>query len=143
MSFRFPGTAAVLILAGGVWLTAQSKPASVREGVYTSAQASSGAALYKKNCESCHGATLEGRGQIPPLAGADFLMQWSGQTLGDLFEKQQTSMPADRPGQLSGAENAEIVAYLLQYNQYPAGAVELAASAEALRGIKIEAPEKK
>jgi hypothetical protein len=75
---------------------------------------------------------------MPPLSGADFLSNWNGMTLGDLFDKIQTSMPADKPGQLKEAQNAEILAFILKANGFPAGAKSMAASRDALRGIRIE-----
>src|ERR1700722_20293555 len=71
---------------------------SVWDGVYAQAQADRGKALYGQHCASCHGATLDGSGAVPPLAGADFKGNWNGQTADALFEKIQTSMPADKPG---------------------------------------------
>ena len=48
---------------------------------------------------------------MPPLAGADFLMNWQGKTLGDLYEKTQTTMPATAPGTLMPAQVADILAF--------------------------------
>jgi S-disulfanyl-L-cysteine oxidoreductase SoxD len=97
-----------------------------------------GKALYGKQCASCHGAALDGSGQAPPLAGADFKGDWNGQTTDDLFEKMQTSMPADRPGQLSREQNADILAFLLSSNGFPAGQKELPADAAALQKIRFQ-----
>ena len=116
----------VIVLAAEVY--AQST-ASVWDGVYTQAQADRGKALYGMQCASCHGATLEGTGQAPPLAGADFKGDWNGQTADDLFEKMQTSMPADQPGKLTRAQNADILAFLLTSNGFPAGQTELPSDA--------------
>src|SRR5262249_25772733 len=91
-------------LSLAVWSTAIA-PAwadgSVRDGIYTPEQAERGQALYTKACASCHRANLQGHGTTPSLAGPDFIAKWDGQTLGDLFEKMQASMPADHPGSLS------------------------------------------
>ncbi|HEV2200814.1 MAG TPA: cytochrome c [Bryobacteraceae bacterium] len=114
-------------------------PRSVQDGIYTDRQAARGEADFRDACASCHGQKLEGRGQIPPLAGSDFISNWNGMTVGDLFEKIQVSMPADRPGQFSKEQNAGILAYILKFNQFPAGTRELPADAEALRGIRFEA----
>jgi len=73
-----------------------------------------------------------------PLAGADFKSDWNGQTADDLFEKMQTSMPADRPGQLSREQNADILAFLLSSNGFPAGQKELPPDAAALQKIRFE-----
>src|SRR5271154_5938251 len=74
---------------------------STRDGVYTTEQAARGKSAYKNACASCHGETLDGIGQTPPLAGSDFTSHWIGQPINELFEKIQTSMPADRPGKIS------------------------------------------
>jgi mono/diheme cytochrome c family protein len=115
--------------------------ASTRDGVYSTAQASRGQASYKAACASCHGETLEGSGAAtPPLVGSDFTMNWAGQTVDDLFERIQTSMPADRPGKLSRAENADILAYILSVNKLPAGNTDLPNDAEALKQIQFDPP---
>ena len=76
-----------------------------------------------------------------PLAGPDFTANWDGQAMDDLFERIQTSMPADHPGKLARAENADILAYILQFNKLPAGKNELPSDAEALKQIQFEAAE--
>jgi mono/diheme cytochrome c family protein len=119
------------------------QPASVWDGVYTTPQADRGKALYGQNCASCHGAALDGSGQAPPLSGADFQGNWNGQTAGDLFEKIQTSMPADRPGQLSRLQNADILALLLNSNGFPAGQKELSSDAATLQKIRYESSKPK
>ena len=65
--------------------------------------------------------TLDGSGTAPPLAGSDFKGNWNGQTVDDLFEKMQTSMPADQPGRLSREQNADILAFLLMSNSFRLG----------------------
>src|SRR5258706_15951187 len=50
---------------------------TVRDGVYTDAQAARGAAIYKEKCASCHGPAL-GRSLAPPLAGDAFATNWGG-----------------------------------------------------------------
>ncbi len=119
------------------------QPASVWDGVFTAPQADRGKALYGQNCASCHGAALDGSGQAPPLSGPDFQGNWNGQTADDLFEKIQTSMPADRPGQLSRRQNADILAFLLNSNGFPAGQKELPSDAAALQKIRYESSKPK
>ena len=115
------------------------QPVSVWDGVYTPAQSDRGKALYQTQCSSCHGADLDGGGTAPPLTGADFKSNWNGQTAGDLFEKMQTTMPADQPGRLSREQNADILAFLLSSNGFPAGAKELPTDAEVLAKIRFDA----
>src|ERR1700730_1369249 len=106
----------VLSLALSAYAQATS---SVWDGVYTREQAGRGKSLYGKECASCHGTALDGSGTAPPLAGPDFKNNWNGQTVDDLFEKMQTSMPADQPGRLSREQNAGILAFLLSSNGFP------------------------
>jgi mono/diheme cytochrome c family protein len=110
---------------------------SVWDGVYTPEQANRGKALYGRNCASCHGSALDGGGTTPPLAGAGFQGNWNGQT-DDLFEKMQTSMPADQPGKLSREQNADILSFLLASNGFPAGSKELPTDAAVLAKIRFE-----
>ena len=113
---------------------------SVNDGVYTADQAKAGEALYKEQCSACHGDNLEGSGPMPPLAGKDFLANWEGKTLGDLFEKVQTTMPATAPGTLTPEQTTNIVSYMLSKDNYPAGAAALESKMEPLLQIKLDAP---
>jgi mono/diheme cytochrome c family protein len=137
-------TVALLIVSGFLASLAVSVAAqatrSVNEGVYTADQAKKGEALYKEQCAACHGDNLEGSGPMPPLAGKDFLANWTGKTLGDLYEKTQTTMPATAPGTLSPEQTADIVAFMLSKDNYPTGAATLEGKTEPLLQIKIDAP---
>jgi S-disulfanyl-L-cysteine oxidoreductase SoxD len=124
-----------VLCASAVWA---QNGTSVWDGVYTTAQAGRGKAAYAKDCASCHGAELGGSGAAPALAGADFKGNWNGQTLGDLFEKMQTTMPADQPGRLSREQNADILAFILSANGLPSGSAEVPTDAAALAKIRFE-----
>lgn len=112
---------------------------SVWDGVYTGEQAKRGADLYSAECASCHGLSLNGGEMAPPLTGGEFLSNWSGLTVGDLFDRIRQSMPADRPGTLSREKTADILAHILSVNQFPVGAAELDRRVETLKQIRIEA----
>jgi hypothetical protein len=75
---------------------------------------------------------------MPALAGKDFLTQWTGKSVGDLFEKTHTSMPATAPGSLTPEQAAEVTAYQLMKSGYKAGTAPLDTKMEALLLIKIE-----
>jgi mono/diheme cytochrome c family protein len=77
---------------------------------------------------------------MPPLAGKDFLANWGGKTVGDLYEKTQTTMPATAPGTLSPEQAADVVAFLLSKDNYPTGSAALEGKVEPLSKIKIEEP---
>jgi S-disulfanyl-L-cysteine oxidoreductase SoxD len=115
------------------------KQASVWDGIYSAAQAARGESAYAKDCASCHGAKLEGKNQASPLSGSEFTMNWNGESVGDLFDKIQSSMPGDRPGTLSPGANAEILAYILKVNQFPAGETDLPGDLAKLKQVRFEA----
>ena len=48
-------------------------------------------------------------------------------------------MPLDSPGKLSRQQNADVIAFILKANTWPAGATELAPDLGALKQIRIEA----
>jgi len=129
------GTAVFMMSALYATVGAQAKK-SVKEGVYTDAQAKRGEALYKEQCGACHGDDLQGSGPMPPLAGTDFVKNWKN--AGDLFDKIHQSMPASAPGSLSEAQTADIIAYVFSVGKYPAGQTELPAKMDALTQITIE-----
>ena len=139
-TLKIAGLVAVLVLA------AFAQPSrSVWDGVYTADQAKRGADAYSQECAECHGLALNGGEMAPPLSGGEFMSNWNGLTVGDLFDRIRTSMPADNPGKLSRDKIADILAHILSVNQFPAGSMELPRQSEVLKDIRIEAskPEKK
>jgi mono/diheme cytochrome c family protein len=121
---------------------AQDTTRSVWDGVYTEEQASRGQGLYNQHCASCHADTLTGGEMSPPLAGGDFLANWNGLTLGELFDRIRTTMPQNKPGKLSREVNADITAFILNFNKFPAGKTELPHATEFLKEIRIESEKK-
>jgi hypothetical protein len=47
-------------------------------------------------------------------------------------------MPLDKPGRLSRQQNADVIAFLLKANGWPAGTVELPPDPPALNQIRIQ-----
>ena len=123
------------IVLAAVLVAAQSK--TTTDSVYTAAQAKRGETVYGASCSSCHAPDLSGSGQAPSLTGKEFNEAWNGQTLADLFDRVQTTMPADAPGTLKPGETADVVAFMLSKDNFPAGDVELPADAAALKEIKF------
>ncbi len=91
---------------------------TVRDGVFTDAQAARGATLYGQQCASCHGDKLEGV-QGPPLTTDVFLGRWQAQPLSDLANKIRNTMPAGSPGSLTPQQVADLVAHLLKVGSFP------------------------
>jgi mono/diheme cytochrome c family protein len=136
------GAFVTILLIAGTRLSVSGQDrarSSVWDGLYTQAQAERGEAAYRQVCASCHGDTLEGQGQTPSLVGPDFTSNWNGMPVGDLFDKIQMTMPADRPGQLSKDQNAQILAYILKSNKFPSGSQDLSGGGDGLKGIRFEA----
>jgi len=119
-------------------VAASGARAGTWDGVYTDAQAERGGVLFQQQCARCHGANLAGTFETPPLVGR-FKPYWSGATLDALFDYVATAMPLDRPGSLSRAANADILAFLLKANNFPAGTKELSANSEDLKAIRFDA----
>jgi mono/diheme cytochrome c family protein len=116
---------------------AQDSTRSVADGVYTAEQADRGQAQFSTHCAACHGVALNGTDAAPALAGTTFLGNWSGQPLADLFSRIRTTMPANDPGSLGGRTVADITAYLLMVNRFPAGSAELPHDAQLLQQIRV------
>jgi cytochrome c5 len=116
-------------------VTPPNAPRTVLDGVFTAAQADRGDAVYNEKCATCHeGADVDG----PPLTGTPFVDRWREDTLDGLFEFITTRMPQTAPGSLPAATYVDIVAHLLQENDYPAGDREL--TTDALRSTLLVGP---
>lgn len=114
-----------------------AEPVAASSGVYLEEQAVLGAAVFAQRCAGCHGAELAG-GFGPRLAPlASF---WHGRSLSELYSFVAQNMPFDAPGSLSAAEYAQVVAFVLERNGYPAGAAELLPDAQELSRFVIDAP---
>jgi len=129
----------IYFIVAGLGLLAQTASRSVWDGVYTKSQADRGKTLYENQCLECHGDDLEGDPENPPLTGPAFVYKWNSLTLGDLFERIHRDMPMDKPGTLTRQKAADLVAFLLSINKFPAGASELPADPAALHQVRIDA----
>ena len=117
--------------------TQSSASRTIWSGVFNADQAKRGEASAGRNCAKCHSADLAGGQDGPALVGADVLQAWNGMTVGELFDRVKTTMPADAPRSLSPQETADVVAYILSLNKCPTGEKELASEMEALGQIRI------
>jgi S-disulfanyl-L-cysteine oxidoreductase SoxD len=120
----------------------QGAPRSVRDGVYTSAQANQGKKAYDDKCASCHGTMLTATPDMAPLLN-DYTFQeaWKNRSLAQFFERIRQTMPQNEPGTLSPQVIAELVAYILSANKMPSGDVALPSDVEALMDIRLDAIE--
>jgi mono/diheme cytochrome c family protein len=122
----------------GVWCTSAVTRAqeerTVKEGVYSTAQAVRGRTQYEATCMRCHGADLSG-GAGRSLTGDVFVRDWTGLTLDRLFDRMQ-SMPPGASETLAGDAYVDIITYVLERNGYPAGDEEL--STAGLTSVTVE-----
>lgn len=135
-------TAAIAgLLLGISWVTlAGQSAATVKDGVYTDEQAKRGQTGYTGKCSACHGEDLSGAGFAPALNGDTFAQSWMDRKLDEFVARIKDTMPADKPGSLTPEMNADIVAFLLKSNGYPAGTRELPAEGGDLQQITITKP---
>ena len=131
---------AAIVVMGGIFpaLHAQATR-TVWVGVYSDAQAARGAKLYDQECGSCHGPGASGGSMAPALVGPAFSANYDGQTLADLFDRNKNSMPPGKEGQLSAEVNADITAYILQCNKFPAGEKDMPSQSMMLRLVQFVA----
>lgn len=126
----FVATAA---LAASTWIATldvrAEQATNASAGVYTAAQAARGLTTYDSSCASCH--------ELSKFKGAEFTKAWTGKPLADLHTAV-LSMPMDAPGSLKPAEYAEILAYFLSINGYPAGQAELQGTEAAIKAIMLD-----
>jgi mono/diheme cytochrome c family protein len=123
--------ACVVALTGGVG--GQETARSVRDGVYSPAQAQRGERLFESICTSCH--------ELEEFTGSGgYLELAEGQSLWETFDYVSAEMPEDDPGSLQPEEYAAVLAYLLRAYGLPSGAAELPVDQEPLESLAIERP---
>jgi mono/diheme cytochrome c family protein len=120
-------------------LYGQSAPAA-GDGIYSADQAHRGEDLYKKQCTACHGEALDGAGPYPPLSGNDFLSKYAGQPATNLYNMIQKLMPATAPGSLTRPQAADLLAYILSFNKFPAGKTDLPNDEDSLNKLTLPKP---
>ena len=141
-------TSSVFFLLGAVLVGAAyssvgaQAPAGVNDGIYTAAQADRGKAVYAANCAACHGDKLEGGGSGPELSGMGFTGGYKDGTAAALYIKISQDMPSSAPGTLKPEEYADVLAYVLNVNKYPAGKTEIPKDGAGLKAVKMAAPPK-
>lgn len=125
-----------LILASAVLpflaaaVSGQAPSKTTNDGVYTAAQAERGKKAFTTSCTTCH--------DTDRFSGASFAEAWTGKPLKEIWDVASGTMPEDNPGSLKQQEYADIIAYFLSLNQYPAGDAELAPGAVPMGMIKVE-----
>ena len=110
------------------------------DGIYTAAQAERGKAVYAMNCAGCHGEKQEGGNAGPTLSGPDFTNGYKDGSAGALLTKISQDMPSSAPGSLEPQQYADVFAFVLSVNKYPAGQTEAPKDPADLKNVKMAAP---
>ena len=111
---RFLG---ILVVASGLMTgsAAVAQEKTLKDGVYTEAQAKAGESVYQSNCSTCHDMKFY----------ENTLRSWNSQPLLYLWETIMGTMPADNPGAMMFEEYTDVLAYILSESGFPAGDVPL------------------
>ena len=107
-------------------------PMTLADGAYSAEQATQGADVFKDACSECHD-TVEFR-------GSDFMFEWEGSTVGRFVRLVSETMPEDNPGSVPVEQVVAVTAYILQLNDYPAGASPLTTELERLSALRFDRP---
>jgi S-disulfanyl-L-cysteine oxidoreductase SoxD len=125
--FWFATGALSALLAVGI--SAAEDPRTIVDRVYSVAQAERGEARFKISCSSCHTPSSFG--------GGSFAERWDGQTMAEVFDFVSNAMPENDPGGLKKTDYADVLAFILRVNAYPAGNDELPTDGDALKKLAI------
>jgi len=94
------------------------------DGIFTLAQAGRGHTLFRGTCSECHDAV--------DWTDAGFRARWEEQSVFRLWYYINDRMPYDDPWSLSRQEVTDVLAYILQLNDLPPGATELATDDDSI-----------
>jgi mono/diheme cytochrome c family protein len=115
------GTAALRAKAEDSWSDLQEQ--TVKAGIYAKEQADRGKETYDKICSACHTfKPSEKSKDNPDLGGDAFLTKWDKKTVHELATVIYTTMPNDGSAVITEEQTADVVAFILQQNNFPAGA---------------------
>ena len=99
---------------------------SIWSGVFSEAQAKRGNDAYQASCSGCHGSDLHATDpEAVDLTGPAIRTKWNGKTLQDRFETIRDTMPPGNANTLGDQTYMDILAFILQSNEFPAGNQEL------------------
>jgi quinoprotein glucose dehydrogenase len=130
---------AVALAAAATLSTPAQADTTTWDGIYSTEQATRGEAVYMTKCSQCHGPQLGGIDAAPPLTGGNFASNWSGVPLDAMLDRIRISMPQNAPGTMSRRETADVLAFLIEANGFPAGARDLPRQAGFLKTIIYQA----
>jgi len=122
-----PAAGSVLVLLGVLAADAQDAAGpSIWSGVFTAAQAQRGNDAYQASCSGCHGSDLRAtNGEAVDLTYPAIRDKWNGKTLQERFELIRDTMPLGNGNTLGDKTYMDVLAFILQFNDFPPGNQEL------------------
>ncbi len=102
---------------------------SLADGVFSEDQAERGYLVFRDTCADCHGTS--------EMHGDDFMFEWEGSSVGRLYRMISRTMPDDDPGSLPRQNYIDVLTYILDLNDFPAGSSDLTADTERLDALII------
>jgi mono/diheme cytochrome c family protein len=116
----------LLLLAALVADAQDASGPSIWSGVFTAAQAKRGNDAYQASCSGCHGSDFRATdAEAADLTGPPFRARWNGRTLEERFERIRDTMPLGNANTLGDKTYMDILAFILQFNDFPPGDREL------------------
>lgn len=120
------------VTVGAVALDGQTPQKTTNDAVYTAAQAERGKQVFSEKCSACH--------EPARFTGAAFFDAFDGKALKEMWDIASGTMPEDNPASLKPQEYGDIIAYVLNLNEFKTGDSELPGNAGAMANIKVEKP---
>ncbi len=119
--------------AASCTVAAQDAQRTVRDGVFSAAQAARGERLFESICMNCH--------EIAEFTAAGaYLDEVEGKPLWETFEYVWAEMPEDEPASLNPEDYAAVLAYIFSIYGLPSGEADLPIDRESLEAITITRP---
>jgi len=114
---RTMAASAIVLVATGLAAALFAQPQALAQGglTYSAAQAEAGKAMYAAACAACHGVDLEGIGPAGPLKGDAYRSKWTNRPVEAMMAVIRTMPPGAEPTR-TGAQNAELLAFLIREN---------------------------
>ena len=131
--------AAATVMGLSFGTISKAQGVTVWDGVYTKAQAERGQKLYQDHCSACHGTQMQGIEEAPTLKQGAFVYNWDSLGVDILFQRIRDTMPLDDPKGVSRKMKADILAYIMSQNNFPAGTKELPYQNAQLKRIEWHA----
>lgn len=105
-------------------VTTATEDPTTADGIFTLAQAQRGADLFRGVCSECH--------DQEDWTDAGFRGRWQDQSVFQLWYYINDRMPYDDPWSLTRQQVTDVLTYILQLNDLPAGDAELATDDDSI-----------